>query len=128
MRATPHPAVRNWIANVERDTLFTTVITEAEIHAGIAMLPRGRRRTGMAEAATAMFAATFPGRILPLGRPAAAHFAAIMAARKAAGLHDSPMDSLIAATALAHGASAIATRDLSGFAECGLPLINPWGD
>jgi len=128
MRDTPHPLVRAWIATAARDDLFTTVITEADVYAGIAMLPRGRRRAGLADAAAAMFAATFPGRILPLGRPSAPHFADIMAARKAAGRHDSPMDSLIAAIARAHGASAIATRDLSGFAECGVPLINPWGD
>jgi predicted nucleic acid-binding protein len=34
-------------------------------------------------------------------------------------------DALIAATALANGAT-VATRDIGGFSECGLALINPW--
>ena len=35
------------------------------------------------------------------------------------------MDCMIAAIARAHGA-AVATRDISGFENCGIEIINPW--
>jgi predicted nucleic acid-binding protein len=35
------------------------------------------------------------------------------------------MDALIAATALAHGAT-LATRNIPDFERCGIPLVNPW--
>lgn len=33
---------------------------------------------------------------------------------------------MITATARARGAQAIATRNLKDFADCGIPLIDPW--
>ncbi len=35
---------------------------------------------------------------------------------------------MIAATARAHGAKAIATRNLRDFAGCGIALLDPWAD
>jgi predicted nucleic acid-binding protein len=35
-------------------------------------------------------------------------------------------DALIAATARAHGATLLATRDTGGFEGCGVALVNPW--
>jgi hypothetical protein len=45
--------------------------------------------------------------------------------RRHAGNPIEKFDALIAATALAVGAS-IATRDTGGFAGCGLIVIDPW--
>ena len=35
-------------------------------------------------------------------------------------------DAMIAATARARGAAALATRNIADVEGCGLPLINPW--
>src|SRR5712671_6250964 len=56
---------------------------------------------------------------LPEGRRRAALAAA------ATAMFAEKFDALIAATALAAGAS-IATRDTGGFAGCGLTVIDPW--
>ena len=123
MRGEPHPAVLAWVAAQPRALLFTTHINQAEILYGIGALPEGRRR--MALAATAMFAEDFAGRILPFEAGAAARYPEIVLARRHAGNPIEKFDALIAATALAAGAS-IATRDTGGFAGCGLTVINPW--
>ena len=125
MRGEPHPAVLAWVAAQPRALLYTTHINQAEILYGIAALPEGRRRTALAAAATAMFAEDFAGRILPFEAGAAARYPEIVLARRQAGNPIEKFDALIAATALAAGAS-IATRDIGGFAGCGLTLINPW--
>ncbi len=73
-----------------------------------------------------MFAEDFAGRVLPFGGVAAARYAEIVTARRAAGAPIEAFDALIAATALVAGA-AVATRDAGGFSGCGLTLVNPWG-
>lgn len=125
MRREPDPKVLAWVAAQPRALLATTHITEAEILYGIAALPEGRRRTALLAAAEAMFAEDFIGRILPFGAAAAARYPGIVVARRRAGNPIEGFDALIAATALAAGAS-VATRDTGGFMGCGLTLIDPW--
>jgi len=125
MRGEPHPAVLTWMAAQPRAQLYTTHINQAEILYGIGALPEGRRRAALAAAATAMFAEDFAGRILPFDAGAAARYPDVVLARRKAGNPIEKFDALIAATALAAGAS-IVTRDVGGFAGCGLTLVNPW--
>jgi predicted nucleic acid-binding protein len=79
----------------------------------------------LAAAAEAMFAEDFAGRVLPFEARAAARYPEIVLARRQAGKPIEKFDALIAATALAAGAS-IATRDTGGFTGCGLTVIDPW--
>ena len=125
MRANPHPAVLSWVAAQPRAKLFTTGINQAEIPYGIAVLPEGRRRTAPGVAAEAMFAEDLAGRVLSFNSAAAAHYAEIVSSRRRLGNAIEAFDALIAATALAAGAD-VATRDIGGFAGCGLTLIDPW--
>jgi len=125
MRGEPHPAVLAWMGAQPRALLYTTHINQAEILYGIGVLPEGWRRTALAAAATAMFAEDFAGRILPFEAKAAARYPEIALARRQADNPIEKFDALIAATALAAGAS-IATRDFGGFTGCGLAIVNPW--
>lgn len=123
MRGEPHPEVLSWVAAQPRSLLYASYVSQAEILYGIAALPEGRRRTALA-AAEAMFTEDFAGRLLPFEARAAARYPEIVLARRQAGKPIEKFDALIAATALAAGAS-IATRDTGGFAGCGLTMINP---
>lgn len=125
MRGEPHPAVLAWMAAQPRAELYTTRINQAEIFYGIAGLPAGRRQAALAAAASAMFDEDFAGHILPFEAGAAACYPEIVLTRRQAGKPIEKFDALIAATALAVGAS-IATRDTGGFADCGLSVIDPW--
>jgi predicted nucleic acid-binding protein len=125
MRGEPHSAVLTWVAAQPRALLYTTHINQTEILYGIAALPEGRRRAALAAAAEAMFAEDFAGRILPFEAKAAARYPDIVLARRRAGHPIEKFDALIAAIALAAGAR-IATRDIGGFAGCGLTVIDPW--
>jgi len=125
MGSRPVPEVAAWIAGQPEESLFTTTVCQAEILAGIEVLPDGRRRRDLESAARAIFAEDFGGRILPFDEAAAAAYAGIFAARKRDGQPTAPLDLMIAAIARAHGAGVV-TRDRSGFAGCGVTLINPW--
>jgi hypothetical protein len=78
--------------------------------------PRDGGVRPLAAAAEAMFAEDFAGRILPFEAAAAVRYADIVLARRRVGNPIEGFDALIAATALATGAS-VATRDTRGFQD-----------
>src|SRR5262249_32081611 len=119
------PAVVAWIAARPKTQLYTTSVNKAEILYGIVALPEGPRRAALIAAAEAMFKEDLADRGLPFHEVAADHYAEILTARRRAGRPIEAFDALIAATALAAGAD-LATRDVSGFENLGLTLIDPW--
>lgn len=125
MRPEPHPAVFAWVAAQPRASLYTTSLNRAEVLYGIAALPEGRRKKALTEAAELMFNEDLASRVLPFDDNGAAHYAKLVTARREAGAPIETFDALIAATTLAAGAN-IATRDVGGFAGCGLSIVNPW--
>jgi hypothetical protein len=126
LRAEAAPEVVAWSRLFPRTTLFTTIITEAELRYGIACLPSGARRTALEASINAILGDWLGRQSLPLNSDATIHYAAFRARRKALGNPVHAPDALIAGIAIAHGAAAIATRDVADFEGCGLPIINPW--
>ena len=124
MRLDRTPEVAEWMAGQDEYRLYTTAISHAEIFAGLAIMTNSRRRHALKSTAREMFD-EFAGRILPFDTDAASAYADLFAIRRKAGRPSMPMDLMIAAIARANGASMV-TRDLGGFADCGLTLINPW--
>jgi predicted nucleic acid-binding protein len=126
VRPAPHPAVLAWAARVPRTGIATTAITEAETRLRLALLPDGQRRDALPDAVEALFADLLAERVLAFDRAAALHYAAIVVARRAAGRPVTTADAMIAAIARAHGAAALATRNIADLEGCGLALIDPW--
>ena len=124
MRPQPEPLVLDWIVRNGYNGLCTTSISQAEILAGLAVLPIGRRRRELEASAKHVFAQPFL-LALPFDAHAAPHFAAFLAARQEQGLHVDIPDAMIAAIARSHGA-AVATRNVSDFESCGVTLHDPW--
>jgi len=125
LRPTPSPVVEAWLAAQDGAAVFFTVIGEAELRLGVAILPTGRRRTALTEAIDAMLEQDFRDRVLPFDASAARAFAAIAADRRAAGRPISQFDCQIAAIARSRRA-ALATRNTADYQACGLDLIDPW--
>jgi toxin FitB len=127
MRLEPNPVVVAWIAAQSNAALCTTSINKAEILYGVAALPEGRRRAALLAAAEAVFNEDLADRVLPFDGAAAARYGDIVNSRNRAGRPIEAFDALIAATALVAGAD-IATRDVGGFQDLGLTVIDPWGE
>lgn len=119
------PAVAAWLAAQRGPSLHTTAICQAEIWAGIAVMPHGRRRLALEQAVYAMFIEEFDSRILPFDDHAALAYADIFAARRRAGRPGTEADLMIAAIARTQSASVV-TRNVRDFEGCGVPVINPW--
>ena len=61
--------------------LFVTAVTEAEIRPSIAVLPVGKRRRELTNAAERAFSELFSGRVLPFDSEAARSYAGFAAQR-----------------------------------------------
>ena len=107
------------------DELFTAAVCQAEILSGLAIMPSGRRRADLEEAARAMFADDFAGRVLPFDTEAAAAHAEVFAARRKAGRPSGTVDLMLAAIARACGASVV-TRSVADFEGVCVAIVNPW--
>ena len=82
MRLAPHPAVFAWVAAQPRTSLYTASVTRAEILSGIGIMPEGRRRTALGDAAAAMFDEDLRSRILAFDTAAADRYAEIIVSRR----------------------------------------------
>ncbi|MEO8183792.1 MAG: type II toxin-antitoxin system VapC family toxin [Deltaproteobacteria bacterium] len=125
MKQTPAAAVIRWVGTQPAASLFTTTVTQAEIFHGIMLLPKGRRRTSLVDAATEMFEQDFAGRTLPFGSDSARMYALIASDRRRLGRPISQFDAQVAAITRSSGA-ALATRNVSDFENCGVTVIDPW--
>ena len=125
MKASPAARVTKWLASYPHSRIFTTSVTQAEIFFRLELMPHGRKRDALYNAAAAMFRDKFIDHVLAFDGDASHIFAAIASARRKAGQPIGQFDCQIAAIARSHGA-AIATRDLRDFADCGVELIDPW--
>ena len=126
MRDKPAPQVLDWFAHQDSSQLFTSVITHAEILAGVALLPPGKRQQAIAQAADQMFTQDFDGRCLAFGGQAVGHYAIVRAQRQLAGRPIDTADAQIAAIALAAGLQLVTrnTKDFEGIDR--LVVVNPW--
>lgn len=61
MRERPGPAVLDWFARNVQSAMLISTVNQAEILTGIALLPAGKRRTALAEAAGQLFEQDFAG-------------------------------------------------------------------
>ena len=126
MRPQPAARVMAWFEENAESDFFITAITRAEILLGIALLPSGQRKDGLASAANEMFLQDFAGRCLSFDERAADYYAMVVAERVRGGQPISTEDAQIAAIAMTCGLP-LATRNAKDFGNiAGLTVINPW--
>jgi len=121
----PDPHVVAWLAEVDEDRVFLSVVTLAEVRRGVELLPAGRRRERLAAWLADELPARFEGRILGIDERVAAAWGIAMARSQRRGAVLGSMDGFLAATAAAHRLT-LATRNVRDFEVAGIPLFDPW--
>ena len=118
----PAPGVTAWIADAPARELHVSVLTLGEIEQGITRLRArgdGRQATSIERWLRGIEEA-FADRALPITRSISAEWG-----RRPAGYPMPVIDSLIAATARAHGLTVV-TRNAKDFERAGVPVLNPF--
>ena len=124
-RREPDARVLEWIDAQALETLYLSVVTVAELRAGIALIPAGKRRDSLHDNLEKRLLPMFANRVLSFDMACTKAYAELLAKSRAAGLAVETADAFIAAIALANG-FAVATRDTRPFEAAGVTVINPW--
>lgn len=125
LRAAPEAGVIAWIDAQPLETLFLSAMTVAELRAGVALLPAGKRRSSLQHSLEKQVLPLFAGRVLAFDMACTSAYAELLAKARRAGVAIATADACIAAVA-ATNTLAVATRDASPFEAAGVEVINPW--
>ncbi|WP_225770805.1 type II toxin-antitoxin system VapC family toxin [Inquilinus sp. Marseille-Q2685] len=121
----PDASVVAWLANIDEDRTFLSVVTLAELRYGIDRLPDGKRRNLLDHWLTHDLPMRFESRILSVDPAVADAWGIIIARRAAMGRPISAMDAFMAATAQVHNLTLV-TRNVSDFEASVASIVNPW--
>lgn len=127
LKPRPDTKVLNWLDDQAAESLYLSTVSLAELLAGVAALPAGRRRSVLSEELSHVIDRLFAVRVLAFDRAAAVEFPLIVTAARKRGFTISFADAQIAAVAAAHGFS-IATRDTGPFIAAGLSVTDLWNE
>ena len=125
LRPAPDTRVIAWIDAQPLETMYLSAITVAELRAGVALLPAGKRRSGLQQNLEQRVLPLFAGRVLPFDQACTRAYAALMTKARKAGLAVATADGYIAAIAVANGFT-VATGDTAPFRAAGAGVIDPW--
>lgn len=121
VRTRPDEQVVTWLRGLRTHQIYLSVLTVGEIRTGVQRLvPRDTARATALETWVHGLEETYGDRILPVTLEIAQRWPAVHAARPLP-----VVDSLLAATALAHGLT-VATRNTRDFVDSGVPVVNPF--
>ena len=124
-RRRPDARVQAWFAAQDPGRLFVTATVIGELAAGIAAMPRGRRRTAFEGWLRELVGSRFAGRMLAYDADAALVYGDLVAAARAQGRAAAIGDAQIAAVARREG-MAVATRNVRDFEPLGVTVVDPW--
>jgi toxin FitB len=125
MRARPNAGVLAWLAEVDEDSVFLSVVTITELRYGIERLTTSGRRNRLDAWLRKDLGSRFEGRILPVDLGIADACGRLVARRESLGRPIETRDAFIAATAEIHGLTLV-TRNASDFEPTVKAIVTPW--
>lgn len=121
----PNAAVLKWLDERDEQNLFLSILTLGEIQKGISRLSTGVRKDDLQTWIEHDLIERFEGRILDLDLEMALIWGKLPGEAELKGEKLPVMDSLIAATAIAHGL-VVVTRNVKDIERCRARVFNPW--
>jgi len=121
----PDPGVVAWLAEIDEERVFTSVVSFAEIRRGLEKLAPGGGRSTLEHWLTYDLHRRLEGRILRNDLDVAHRWGRVTAERSAAGRPIATMDAFMAATAEVHDL-ALVTRNAAHFEGLTCRIVNPW--
>lgn len=122
----PNQKVVDWLDERDEQNLFLSVLTMGELQKGISKLPDSNRKETLQRWIEHDLTDRFAGRILSVNLGTVLAWGRLQGEAEQKGVTLPVMDSLIAATATAHGLTVI-TRNIKDLERCSAKVYNPWG-
>ncbi|MDA8418420.1 MAG: type II toxin-antitoxin system VapC family toxin [Desulfobacteraceae bacterium] len=125
IRPKPSTKITKWIKQADESNFFISVLTIGELHKGIEKLDESKIKEELHNWVDNDLKERFWTRIIDINLQTAMTWGKIQGMAERVGKPMPAIDSLIAATGIAHHLT-VATRNISDMKASGVTLINPW--
>ena len=126
MRPMPNAQVVGWLRGQDPESLYISYLTIGELQKGIAKRGGDARAKKLDRWLTGTIFDLYRDRIIPISKDESLVWGSVCGSSERAGKKRPAIDSLIAATALAHQMTLV-TRNVDDMAGVGVPILNPFG-
>jgi toxin FitB len=124
-KSEPSKNVVNWILSANETSFYISVLTFGELHKDIAKLPESKKKEALRIWVEDELRNRFQNRIIGIDMQVSIIWGKILGIAEKKGSPMPAIDSLIAATGLAHDLTVV-TRNISDMEQSGVKLLNPW--
>lgn len=117
--------VVRWLDEQAQESVWLPAIVVFESEMGLALLPKGKRRTALEQAFAGLLEEDLGGRVAAFDAAASRTAAQIAARRRREGRPVDVRDTFIAGIAVSRRAT-LATRNRRHFDDLPTPVVDPW--
>jgi len=121
----PDKKVISWVTQNDEEDFYLSTLTFGELHKGISKLPPSKRKAYLHQWVEYELKERFENRIIDIDLKVAKVWGEIQGQAELKGRPMPAIDSLIAATGLAHDLIVV-TRNTSDMDQSEVLLLNPW--
>jgi predicted nucleic acid-binding protein len=126
-KSEPHKKVVNWVLSENETSFYLSVITFGELHKGVEKLPESKKKDELRIWIEYELKNRFQNRTIGIDMHVSVIWGKILCAAEKKGKPMPAVDSLIAATGIAHDLTVV-TRNVTDMRQSGVRLLNPWSN
>ena len=124
-KSKPDKKVVDWVLSEDETGFYVSVLTFGELHKGVEKLPEYKKKEGLRVWIEDELKDRFQNRIIGIDMRVSILWGRIQCVAEKKGKPMPAIDSLIAATGIAHDLIVV-TRNVSDMEQSGVTLLNPW--
>lgn len=124
-KSKPDKKVVDWVLSENETGFYVSVLTFGELHKGIEKLPESKKKKELRIWIEGELKDRFQNRIIGIDMRVSILWGKIQCVAEKKGKPMPAIDSLIAATGIAHDLIVV-TRNVSDMEQSGVRLLNPW--
>jgi predicted nucleic acid-binding protein len=126
-KSEPHKKVVDWVLSENETSFYLSVLTFAELHKGVEKLPESIKKDALRIWIEDELKKRFQNRVIGIDMHVSVIWGKIQCVAEKKGKPMPAVDSLIAATGIAHDLT-IVTRNVTDMEQSGVKLLNPWSN
>jgi predicted nucleic acid-binding protein len=126
-KTAPHKKVVDWVLSENETSFYLSVLTFGELHKGVEKLPESIKKDALRVWIEDELKKRFQNRVIGIDMRVSVIWGKIQCAAEKKGKPMPAVDSLIAATGIAHDLT-IVTRNVTDMEQSGVKLLNPWSN
>jgi toxin FitB len=124
-KSKPDKKVVNWLLKKQETSFYVSVLTFGELHKGVEKLPESKKKEELKNWIEDELRNRFQSRIIGIDLRVSIIWGRIQSFAEKSGKPMPAIDSLIAATGIAHDLTVV-TRNVPDMEQSGVKLLNPW--